>query len=94
MRLDMRQKNVASNQIGSRPQTRGRTAVWQARVALLIMINLAQMWILSAGIEAALANEHKQLWPLVIASIICWLIALTIILWWKPSSRPGIARRS
>ena len=42
-----------------------------------------------AGIEAALANEHKQLWPLVTASIICWLIALTIILWWKPSSRPG-----
>lgn len=77
----------------SRPQTRGRTAVWQARVALLIMINLAQMWILSAAIEAAIANEYRQLWPLVIASVVCWVVALTIILWWKPASRPGTASR-
>lgn len=63
-----------------RPQGRGRIAVWQARLALLIMINLAQLWILSAAIEAALAHEYRQLVPLVAASGICWLIALTIIM--------------
>ena len=93
MKAEMRQKNTSDHRTGSRPQTRGRTAVWQARVALLIMINLAQMWILSAAIEAALAIEHKQLWPLVIASVLCWAIALSLILWWKPSSRPGASGR-
>ena len=70
-----------------RPQSRGRTAVWQARLALLVMINLAQLWTLSAAVEAALAHEFKQLTPLVIASGICWLIALSIIVWWKPVVR-------
>lgn len=70
-----------------RPLERGRTAVWQARMVLLVMINIAQLWILSATIEAALASEYKQLLPLVIASGVCWLIALTIFLWWKPVSR-------
>lgn len=69
-----------------RPQSRGRTAVWQARLALLVMINLAQLWILSAAVEAALAHEYKQLAPLVIASGFCWLIAFSIIMWWKPAS--------
>jgi hypothetical protein len=73
--------------INNRPQPRGRTAVWQARLALLIMINLAQLWILSAAVEAALAREFNQLMPLVIASGVCWLIALTIFLWWKPAAR-------
>ena len=71
---------------GNKEQPRGRTAVWQARLVLLIMINLAQLWILSAAVEAALAHEFKQLTPLVIASGVCWLIALTIFLWWKPAS--------
>ncbi|MBX7054261.1 MAG: hypothetical protein K1X36_04825 [Pyrinomonadaceae bacterium] len=93
MKAEMRHKTTANKQIGSRPQTRGRTAVWQAKVVLLIMINLAQMWILSAAIESALANEHKQLWPLVIASLLCWAIALSLIVWWKPSARPGASRR-
>ena len=70
-----------------RPLERGRTAIWQARMALLVMINIAQLWILSATIEAALASEFKQLLPLVIASGVCWLIALSIFLWWKPASR-------
>ncbi len=35
----------------------------------------------------ALAREFKQLLPLVISSAVCWLIALTIFLWWKPVSR-------
>jgi hypothetical protein len=74
-------------QAGTRPMDVGRTAVWQARLVLLVMINLAQLWILAATIEAALAREYKQLLPLVISSGVCWLIALTIFLWWKPASR-------
>lgn len=70
-----------------RPMERGRTAVWQARLVLLVMINLAQLWILSAAVEAALARDFKQLTPLVVASGVCWLIALSIFLWWKPASR-------
>jgi hypothetical protein len=69
-----------------RPAERGRTAVWQARLVLLVMINIAQLWILSATIEAALAREYGHLLPLVIASAVCWVIALTIFLWWKPAS--------
>jgi hypothetical protein len=71
---------------GRRPSERGRTAVWQARLVLLVMINIAQLWILSATIEAALAREYYHLIPLVVASAVCWLIALTIFLWWKPAS--------
>jgi len=74
--------------IGNRPPTRGRAAVWQARLVLLIMINLAQLWILSAVVEAALARDFKQLTPLIIASGVCWAIALTIFLWWKPATPP------
>jgi hypothetical protein len=70
-----------------RPSERGRTAVWQARLVMLVMINLAQLWILSATVEAALAGHFKELLPLVIASGVCWLIALSIFLWWKPASR-------
>jgi hypothetical protein len=69
-----------------RPVESGRTAVWQARLVLLVMINIAQLWILSATIEAALAGEYKQLIPLVAASAFCWIVALTIFLWWKPAS--------
>jgi hypothetical protein len=79
--------NPRAFQGGRRPMERGRTAVWQARMILLIMINLAQLWILSAAVEAALAREFRQLLPLVISSGVCWLIALSIFLWWKPASR-------
>lgn len=72
--------------LARRPADRGRTAVWQARLVLLVMINVAQLWILSATIEAALAGEYKQLIPLIGASAFCWVIALTIFLWWKPAS--------
>jgi hypothetical protein len=74
--------------IGNQPQPRGRTAVWQARLVVLIMINVAQLWLLSAVVEAALAREFKQLVPLVIASGVCWAIALTIFVWWKPATGP------
>jgi hypothetical protein len=67
--------------------TQGRTAVWQSRLAMLVMINIAQLWILSATIEAALAAHYYQLVPLVVASGVCWLIALSIFLWWKPTER-------
>jgi hypothetical protein len=69
----------------NRPRSRGWTAVWQARLGLLIMINVAQLWILSAAVEAALAHDFGQLPPLVISSGVCWLIALSIFLWWKPA---------
>lgn len=74
-------------QVSKRPQDRGRTAVWQSRLILLVMINLAQLWILSAAVEAALAHEFRQLLPLVVASGVCWLIALSVFLWWKPAAR-------
>lgn len=66
-------------------QSRGRTAIMQARLALLIMINIAQLWTLSAAVEAGLGRNFRQLWPLVMASGVCWLIALSIIVWWKPA---------
>ena len=80
-------RNTDNNPVGRRVLTGGRTAIWQARLVLLVMINIAQLWILSATIEAALAAHYKQLVPLVIASGVCWLIALTIFLWWKPGSQ-------
>jgi hypothetical protein len=66
---------------------RGRAAVEQARLILLVMLNVAQLWILAATVEAALAHSYKELLPLVIASGVCWLVALSIILWWRPASR-------
>ena len=69
------------------PRQQGRTAISQARLAVLVMINIAQMWILSSAVEAALAREFAHLTPLVIASGVCWLIALSIFLWWKPIER-------
>ena len=66
---------------------KGRAAVSQARLILLVMINVAQLWILSATVEAALAHHYEVLLPLVISSGVCWLIALSLIFWWRPVSR-------
>lgn len=66
---------------------RGRAAVSQARLVLLAMINVAQLWILAATVEAALAGHLDVLLPLVVSSGICFLITLSILLWWRPSSR-------
>lgn len=66
---------------------RGKTAIWQAKLMLLIMLNLAQLWILSATIEAVLGEEYKQLYPLVIASLVCWLISLTNVFYWKSATK-------
>lgn len=70
--------------------SRGRTAIWQAKLMLLVMINLAQLWILSGTVEAALAKEFKQLIPLVAASAVCWLVSMSIIFWWQPVSKNNI----
>src|SRR5436305_1748433 len=64
----------------------GNAAVWQARLIMLVMINIAQLWILAATVDAALARHYSVLLPLVIASGICFLITLSIIRWWRPIS--------
>lgn len=66
---------------------RGQSAVWQARLIMLVMINIAQLWILAATVDAALARRYSTLWPLVIASGICFVITLSIIRWWRPTSK-------
>ena len=65
----------------------GSAAVFQARLIMLIMINIAQLWILAATVEVALARHFSVLAPLVIASGVCFLITLSILRWWKPTSR-------
>jgi hypothetical protein len=69
---------------GRRRTGRGRTAVEQAR---LVMINVAQLWILAATVEAALARSYGELLPLAVASGVCRVISVSIILWWRPASR-------
>ena len=78
---------IGINRPPRRFPVKGRTAVAQARLVLLIMINVAQLWILAAAIEAALARHIGALLPLVIASGICFIITLTLIFWWRPASR-------
>ena len=65
----------------------GRTAVAQARMILLVIVNVAQLWILAATVEAALSHRFSALLPLVVASGICFLITLSILRWWRPTSR-------
>lgn len=65
----------------------GQTAVWQARLIMLVMINIAQLWILAATVDAALAHHYSVLLPLITASGICFVITLSIIKWWRPTSR-------
>ena len=74
-------------QKSNRRSNTGDAAVWQARLIMLIMINVAQLWILAATVDAALARHYSVLLPLVIASGICFLITLSIIKWWRPTSR-------
>jgi hypothetical protein len=78
---------LADARAGRRRTARGRAAVEQARLIMLVMINIAQLWILAATVEAALARRFKELLPLVVASGVCWLVSLSIILWWRPASR-------
>jgi len=78
---------VGEAQAGRRRAGRGRTAVEQARLVMLVMVNVAQLWILAATVEAALARRYGEVLPLVVASGVCWLVSLSIILWWRPASR-------
>jgi hypothetical protein len=71
----------------TRRSTAGQAAVWQARLIMLVMINVAQLWILAATVEAALARHYSVLIPLVVGSGVCFLITLSIIKWWRPTSR-------
>src|SRR5215217_7829910 len=66
---------------------RHHAAVWQARLIMLVMINIAQLWILAAAVDAALARHYSVLVPLVVASGLCFAITLSIIKWWRPTSR-------
>lgn len=82
--------NVNTIRTGERSRRRtlrGQSAVWQARLLMLVMINIAQLWILAATVDAALARHYSSLLPLVIASGICFLITLSIIRWWRPTSK-------
>ena len=70
----------------SRRSRTGSAAVWQARLIMLVMINIAQLWILAATVDAALAGHYSVLLPLVVSSAICFLITLSIMRWWRPTS--------
>ena len=54
---------------------------------MLVMINIAQLWILAATVDATLARKYSVLIPLLVASAVCFLITLSIIRWWRPTSR-------
>ena len=79
--------DVKTSSIANRRTKTGQTAVWQARLIMLVMINIAQLWILAATVDAALARHYSVLLPLVVASGICFLITLSILKWWRPTSR-------
>lgn len=79
--------DVHSQTSSARPSERHHAAVWQARLIMLVMINIAQLWILAATVDAALARHYSVLLPLVISSGICFLITVSILRWWRPVSR-------
>ena len=83
MQVDVKSKTDA----GQRRSQRQHAAVWQARLIMLVMINIAQLWILAATVDAALARHYSVLLPLVIASGICFLITVSILRWWRVVSR-------
>ena len=78
---------IRSDEKSRRRTLRGQSAVWQARLLMLVMINVAQLWILAATVDAALAHHYSSLLPLVIASGIFFVITLSIIRWWRPTSK-------
>lgn len=65
---------------------KGRGAVWTARLIMLVMINIAQLWILAATVDAALAHHYSVVLPLLVSSGVCFLVTLSIIRWWRPTS--------
>jgi len=87
MAAKVKTARVESNTRPNRRSKPGQAAVWQARLIMLVMINIAQLWILAATVEAALARRYSVLFPLVVASGVCFAITLSIIKWWRPTSR-------
>lgn len=85
LRVTNMQRSTESQ--NGRRNDRHHAAVWQARLIMLVMINIAQLWILAASVDAALARHYSVLVPLVVASGVCFLITLSIIRWWRPTSR-------
>ena len=86
-RVDLKAIPQRSEAVKSRRAKFGQAAVWQARLIMLVMINVAQLWILAATVDAALARHYSVLLPLVVASGVCLVITLSIIKWWRPTSQ-------
>jgi len=89
---NLRHRRIEADLKSSTPESNhrakiGQAAVWQARLIMLVMINIAQLWILAATVDAALARHYAVLLPLVVASGVCFLMTLSIIKWWRPTSR-------
>jgi hypothetical protein len=87
MQADFKTSRPRPVKANDRRAKAGQAAVWQARLIMLVMINIAQLWILAATVDAALARHYSVLVPLVIASGVCFAITLSIIKWWRPTSR-------
>lgn len=86
-KLEDELKTVPQNTVASRRAKSGQAVLWQARLIMLVMINIAQLWILAATVDAALARHFSVLLPLVIASGVCFAVTLSIIKWWRPTSQ-------
>src|SRR5687768_12129738 len=86
MEGEVRFTQASAASVTDRRANAGHAAVWKARLIMLVMINVAQLWILAATVDAALASHYSVLIPLVVASGICFLITLSIIRWWRPTS--------
>jgi hypothetical protein len=87
METDAKTFTENSTSVANRRSKSGQAAVWQARLIMLVMINIAQLWILAATVDAALARHYTVLIPLVVASGVCFVITLSIIKWWRPASQ-------
>ena len=83
----MNLKTLNQTSTPNRGPNAGQAAVLQARLIMLVMINVAQLWILAATVDAALAHHYSVLVPLVVASGVCFVITLSIVKWWRPTSR-------
>ena len=85
------QSDVNPRASNARPSERHHAAVWQARLIMLVMINIAQLWILAATVDAALARHYSVLLPLVISSGICFLITVGFNSWFFERVQPPLA---
>lgn len=86
VRFDLKTVAPKSTLAGVQRVKHGQAAVWQARLIMLVIINVAQLWILAATVDAALARRYSVLIPLVVASGVCFVITLSIVKWWRPTS--------